>query len=416
MTGLANFSGVSSTAEGLYLGGRIAPEQRICRGWPLDPVDLEVPVTAADIESGGEWPPARCRPAQTRLLTYDQLYRGDQTQFVGSPGAVAIGVNFYGTLATGLARLAARSLVTRTVEGGGLIVDLVRYGRCYVDSAGEVLSPITTWRDADGEALWVVEPYASIASVDGRADRAVVRHLHPDGGVELNQEWSPSAGALTGMGTLGPATAGGREIDGRWGMGNTQPTEHRWGHRIYESMIPVCVEMSCRLTDSAEQLNRASNILLLGIAVGDSPGTIGDELGFTGGYNGVTPNEAGSYRAALRRIYSSDTIWKSESLASTQYSAPDLEHLAQAFHSYELCLRALRTIAPIASAQERDQGEVASGSAQISMSATMAYASEGAHREALEALDMAGVTVDWPTPSLITQSTIGGDAGGEVAS
>lgn len=408
------YSGVATKMESLFPApDRSDPRRRLVSNWPLDAIAMDVPVVAEDFKQGSSWPPQRCVRASERLQTMADLRRGDLSKFISDTPTVV--PNLFARLAQRMAELGTQTLTPGhdlAVAGPMLIDDAVTYGRVYAVQWGEetlVVDARRAWRGGIDGQLWVVEPYVSPMSSDGAPDRVRIRHIDQETqtGTEAHREWA-QASMLSARGTIGKAMSEGEPGDAGWGMGDVPPVDGGWGFMVYGDMVPLVGQIASILTDTSRVITQAQPQLILGIAKGDMvsaqhdllhPDTTPERWGDDDQYTDNSPR----FRKAIGRVAQQSVLWTPEELTETRWLVPEIDAwISGALSEVEMLSRFLRIVAPVAGAVERDEGEIASGTAAQQFDRVAVAMAASLHEVAVSALVEAGIAVDWPAPTADT--------------
>ena len=381
-------------------GERKPASQRRLRNWPLEAVNMDVPLEAAELASGAHWPPPRARKRSLRLDTYERLYRGDLSDFVGDPDSARVTINYF---ARGPAVLSAL-MVSAGMEADLLdpaqtaIVDCFRYGRTYVtaeDDAVTVVDPRLAWRGVDGESLYVVAPYVSAESTDQQPDMAMVKLFTPPvvTSYVVRLESQLINGQSTGV--FGEEVTDRTAATGNWSLADNPPTVGGWGTSAYDVLIPPVVGVALRYSGIEYVLaNHEAPVLLLPVPKADTPNLLPE-------MPGVPPGSTRSFDAqkAVQGAIDSPVIWTPDGVG---LNAEYLEYdgsLQASFTMIQELRRELRGLTGIAAALEQEGGDVPSGAALRQMFAVLGWTSSQLHLRVRAALSaVLGREVDWPNP------------------
>ena len=239
-------------------------------------VSFDVVATEADLASMTTWPPRRFNARDARLAVFDQLLRGDFSQFqdVASRKFV-VPINFLSRYSERLANLLLMSPPLAAADGVEVdaeemdgaqdeqinlartaydaVIDLSAFGGCVLLMAGEELMAVdpTRWYPVDDGATWLVHPYASEESADGRPDRLEVTVVSPAETVERRvYRYHPmEVGELLEVEGLGPGSVV---------VVPRRPRRGRWGRAKYIDIAPPAVEIARRLSRNSQLLDRYS--------------------------------------------------------------------------------------------------------------------------------------------------------------
>ena len=381
-------------------GERKPASQRRLRNWPLEAVNMDVPLEAAELASGAHWPPPRARKRSLRLDTYERLYRGDLSDFVGDPDASRVAINYFARVPAVMSAL----MVSAGMEADLLdpaqtaIVDCLRYGRTYLtveDGMVTVVDPRLAWRGIDGESLYVVAPYVSAESTDQQPDHALVKLFTPP--VVTSYVVRLQSQLINGQstGVFGDEVTARTAATGDWSLADSPPTVGGWGTSAYDVLIPPVVSIALRYSGIEYVLaNHEAPILLMPVPKADTPNLLPD-------MPGVPPGSTRPFDAqkAVQGAIDSPVIWTPDGVG---LNAEYLEYdgsLEASFTMIQELRRELRGLTGIAAALEQEGGDVPSGAALRQMFAVLGWTSTQLQLRLRAALSaVLGREVDWPNP------------------
>ena len=252
-------------------GTRSGAEQRRLKNWPLEPINLDLPVTTEDFEVGASWPPWRASRRTARLNSYERLYRGDFTDYVDDHNGIRTTANYFGRVAEVMASMMVSEEIDENVQkaAANAIVDMMRYGRSYVARiAGEVvaLDPRFCYRHEDGQTLYVVTPFTSTKSQDGGSDYYSIYAIPVEGNAEKWDSSTDIHSATTGQqveSIFGSPEDQESVPDCAWAYADRHPSLGGWGKSAFDDMIPLIFELSKRMSANSYVLDRHMYPLLM---------------------------------------------------------------------------------------------------------------------------------------------------------
>ena len=264
MTDVTPYGPTSLNIDGphLWTGGEgLAPDDRQMRNWPLPEVDLAVEVTDADFVKGRPYPPQRAQRRAERLDAFHALYRGDFSYFAAERAAITVATNYFRLVCRETSRIVVHGLDESEMDASDAVtaaaIDFIRYGQTFptlIDGDPRTFDARHCWYDADGESLWVVDPYTSLDSPNGDNDRATVYRIYDDGSAVVFDQ-----GLRYGRWTGDRSQV--EELAAGWDSASASPEQNGWGTDSFTDLIPLVMETAFLDTQSGENIRFFSSPL-----------------------------------------------------------------------------------------------------------------------------------------------------------
>ena len=373
--------------------------QRLLINWPLEDIDLDVPIVEADLEPGSPWPPQHADKRTERLDIYADLYRGDSSSFHQDPEAARVFVNWFRRFTHMMSTQVVRDLedidaidpVMRTAARA------LQYGRSYPFTAnGELLCFDTRqcWRDEDDEdALWVVRPYVTRRSPNGDTDMADIYLITPTGGFMWSQ------GLQNGRWTDERSSE--EAVNGDWATVETPPVLDEWGQPSYDDMIPLVVTVAMTMTSYRRVVaaNEAPTTLFPFSAT-----DVTRKLALPGDPNFAAQWQSQEIQQAVKQITLNDTAW----VPAANFVPLILEwggNMEASRNLIDILNRGIRTITGVPTTSEAEGTEQPSGVAMERMDWQRTWDVAQLTRRIQAALDTLGVAIEIPIPAATDRAT-----------
>ena len=358
-------------SKSIYVpGNRSTPDQRRLVGWPLEPVELDLPVTEEDFAPGMQWPPARMNYRTERLNQYERIYRGDLRDFVYDTSAVSVAINYPGLICDETSSMLSATMpedaVSDYVSDGG--VEIMRFGRTYIivlDGYAKAYDPRLCFRDMDGERLWVFTPYVTEASRDGSYNAVMIYEVAQGEAIayEAPLQQQLRKGAVESL-RFGERVETGRTTGG-WSYADRPPTMGGWGASALDAIIPVTFEIAKRYTSNAWVLDAHQfPTRIMAGSVADMARQILRDFE----HDGPGWDNADTQRAVEDSMGSLDTFWTGDGVdaASSKYMEWSGQ-LAASFAQIDSLRGELRFLVSMSAALEQEGGDTPSGTALAQM-------------------------------------------------
>ena len=241
-------------------------------GLPLPEVDLEVPVTAADLDEGKPWPPPRGLDRAARMTAQRQASKGDYRKWLPEyrPDVSfnPIGGYIDDVRAVMMAshpaedeELRRRRSIRRSV--GAATTSMINHGRAVFIGDGTVAQCLDVrfaWPFDNGEGWAFVVPVVTDQSPDGEPDAAdtwiwaaTTEDTGIFGGFRRRLE---SASRMGTWGHFGETIAAYPAVPMMLAVADRPPVETGWGTPHTDELIPIAVAMARRESGADYALDR----------------------------------------------------------------------------------------------------------------------------------------------------------------
>lgn len=373
-------------------GDRTPVKDRLLRNWPLDDIDLDVPIVEADLDDGAQWPPQHAHARTERLNVYADLYRGDASHFHADPDASRVFVNWFRRLITITTTQVVRQ-VTEPADVDPIMVmgtDAMRYGRSYpLNVNGNLLigDSRQCWADGDDDdVLWVVIPRVTRRSTDGKPDEADVYWVTPEGGLMWTQ------GLRDGRWTSDRSDE--EDFAGAWTTLDRPPILNHWGTSALDDLIPPVVTLAMSLTSYRYVVtaNEAPTNLFP-----FSSTNIAAQLSLPGDPDFARQWATSEINAAVKNISLNDSAW----VPSADFAPTAIEwggNMEAARNLIDILNRAIRMLAGVPATAEAEGTEQPSGVAMERMTWILAWDVMQLALRSQAAIDALGLDITIPMP------------------
>ena len=231
-----------------------------------------VPVSIQDFAPGAIFPPDRVADRTNRLELYENLYRGDISDFVKDMTAANFVPNFWERVLSVIVSLMMAAdpevsdedlLTVQALLGDGAINGF-RSGRGYMIRAGdEMWSPETSCvYEGTNEDIFTICLGTSINTPDNSPDYADIYNVGPDFAIYWQQRWD--------HGSLREVIVEPTMMPGTFAAVDRPPRYRGFGKSLFDSLIAPVVAMSLRLSGNERVIEKNLHpVTMMPVALAD---------------------------------------------------------------------------------------------------------------------------------------------------
>ena len=259
---------------------RQASRFRLLKNLPLEDVVMGVPVALGDFGERSHWPPPRVQPRLRRLETYEELYRGNITNFVEDPTAANFVINFFERVPAVITSLMMSSdpevadreemRALQSMLGAGAINGF-RSGRAYLVRIGDELwsPPTSSVFDGDEGEIYVLSTGISVTAQNAQPDYLDTWRIDGEGVMYWRSKYDAN--------TIGAVIEGPVGIDGTYAIADRPPVFNGWGKSLLDSLIAPVAGLALRLSGAERIIEKNLHpITVYGLSATDIS-TLGSE-------------------------------------------------------------------------------------------------------------------------------------------